>query len=104
MRRAEVWWADLPQPVGRRPVVLLSRSRAIEVREYVTVAAITRTIRNIPSEVRLSREDGLPLACVANLDVINTIPKQNLSSLITVLHPSKQQEINQAAKYALDLP
>ena len=37
MRRGEVWWADLPVPVGRRPVVLLSRNEAYAVRELVTV-------------------------------------------------------------------
>ena len=53
MRRGEVWWAELPQPVGRRPVLLLSRDAAYSVRTPVTVAIVTRTIRNIPVEVLL---------------------------------------------------
>ena len=103
MRRGEVWWADMPKPAGRRPVVLLSRNRSIEVREYVIVAEVTRTVRDIPTEVRLGREDGLPAACVVNLDVINTVPKRTLASLITVLNPAKQTEIKQALHFALDL-
>lgn len=103
MRRGEVWWANLPKPAGRRPVVLLSRTRAIDVREFITVAEITRTIRNIPTEVRLGREDGLPAACVANTDVINTIAKQQLQGLIASLSPIKQRELDQALKFALDL-
>ena len=53
MERGEVWWADLPKPVGRRPVVILSRNRAIQVRDYVAVAEVTTTIRHIPVEVKL---------------------------------------------------
>jgi mRNA-degrading endonuclease toxin of MazEF toxin-antitoxin module len=41
MKRGEVWWADLPAPVGRRPVLLLSRDRAYAVRNAVTVAFLT---------------------------------------------------------------
>lgn len=28
MRQFEVWWTNLPQPAGRRPVLLLSRNDA----------------------------------------------------------------------------
>ncbi|RPJ34838.1 MAG: type II toxin-antitoxin system PemK/MazF family toxin [Planctomycetaceae bacterium] len=53
MRRGEVWWADLPPPTGRRPVVLLSRDDAYAVRALVTVAPVTTRIRSIPAEVPL---------------------------------------------------
>lgn len=53
MHRGEVWWAGLPQPIGRRPVLLLSRDAAYSVRTSVTVGIVTRTIRNIPTEVLL---------------------------------------------------
>ena len=75
MRRGDVWWADLPAPAGRRPVVLLSRNEAYAVRELVTVAPVTTRARNIPTEVRLGPAQGLPKACVANLDTITTIPR-----------------------------
>ena len=103
MQRGEVWWADLPKPVGRRPVVILSRNRAIQVREYITVAEIISTIRDIPAEVLLSPEDGLPKKCVANLDVINTIPKKVLIKQIATLTPTKLQAIESALKFALAL-
>jgi mRNA interferase MazF len=74
MRRGEVWWAELPPPAGRRPVVLLSRDEAYSVRELVTIAPVTSRIRGIPTEVRLGPEDGLPKPCVINLDTITTIP------------------------------
>ena len=73
MKRGEVWWANIPQPIGRRPVVLLSRNAAYAVRSSVTVAPITRTVHEIPVEVRLGPEEGLPKDCVANLDNIVTV-------------------------------
>ena len=103
MRRGEVWWAELPQPIGRRPVLLLSRDTAYRVRTSVTVAVITRTIRNIPTEVSLDQEDGMPVKCVVNLDDILTIPKSRLTERITALSPEKMSAVAKAVVFALDL-
>ena len=103
MRRGDVWWADLPAPVGKRPVLLLSRDKAIQVRDHVTVAQITTTIRNIPVEVPLGTKEGLPKKCVANLDVINTIPKQFLRERITSLSPEKIAETKGAVSFAFGM-
>jgi mRNA interferase MazF len=102
MRRGEVWWANLPKPTGRRPVLILSRDIAIAVREFVTVAEVTRTIRGIPTEVALGRQDGLPKECVVNLDVINTIPKNLFEERITALNYSKLQAVEKTLKFALN--
>ena len=104
MRRGEVWWGQLPAPIGRRPVVLLSRDVAYRVREAVTVAPVTRTTRNIPVEVALDESDGLPSRCVANLDDIATIPKTLIKRRIAVLSVEKMQEVEAAIRFALDLP
>jgi mRNA interferase MazF len=53
MRRGEIWWAQLPGPAARRPVLLLTRNAAYAVRTSVTVAPLTTTIREIPVEVSL---------------------------------------------------
>ncbi len=103
MQRGEVWWANLPGPIGRHPVVLLSRDEAYLVRSSVTVAEITTTIRDIPVEVPLDISDGLSKKCVANLDSIITIPKNLLESHIATLSPEKVEKINEAIKFALDL-
>ena len=103
MYKGEVWWANLPSPVGKRPVVLLSRDEAYSVRNAVTVAEVTSTIRNIPVEVNLGTEDGLPKKCVINLDTIITIRKELLIEKITDLTSEKIDEINKAIKFALDL-
>jgi mRNA interferase MazF len=103
MRRGEVWWAELASPVGRRPVVLLSRDSAYRVRTSVTVGVITRTIRNIPVEVPLDVNDGMPQDCVVNLDDILTIPKDRLVERITTLSSQKMIAIARAVIFALDL-
>jgi len=101
MRRGEVWWAKLPLPVGRRPVVLLSRDEAYAVRNAVTVAEVTSTIRGIPVEVELGPEDGLPKKCVVNLDTIVTIRKDLLIERIAILRDEKIEQIDTAIKFAL---
>ncbi|MBF0329454.1 MAG: type II toxin-antitoxin system PemK/MazF family toxin [Nitrospirae bacterium] len=103
MKRGEVWWANLPAPIGKRPVVLLSRDEAYAVRNAVTVAEVTKTIRGIPVEVPLGVEDGLPKKCVANLDTIMTIRKELLIERIALLKSKKIAEIQKAVKFALDL-
>lgn len=103
MQRGEVWWADLPAPVSRRPVLLLSRNRAYAVRNAVTVAFVTTTIRSIPVEVRLSTADGVPRECVVNADLINTIPKSSLSAHICTLTAAKLVDVEKAIRFALDL-
>jgi mRNA interferase MazF len=103
MKRGEVWWADLPPPTGRRPVVLLSRDEAYAIRALVTVAPVTIRIRSIPTEVQLGPEDGLPRDCVANLDTIITIAKDSLQIRLASLRPKKIQAVDAAIRFALGL-
>ena len=103
MKRGEVWWAQLPRPLGRRPVVLLSRDEAYNVRSSVTAAEVTTTIRNIPVQVPLTKDDGLPKVCVVNLDTIITIRKDLLLERICLLNPEKIGQVKSAVKFALAL-
>src|SRR5438034_10021979 len=101
MRRGEIWWAGLRVPAGRRPVVLLSRNEAYAVRELVTVAPITTRVRRIPTEVPLGPADGLPKACVVNLDTITIIPRRALTEPIAPLSPEKLTAVERALLFAL---
>ena len=103
MRRGEIWWAELPPPVGRRPVVLLSRDEAYAVRTQVTVAPVTTRIRRIPVEVALGPEDGLPERCVVNLDSIVTIPIADLQQNIAALRPEKIKQFEKAVCFAFGI-
>ena len=103
MNRGEVWWVEMSLPAGRRPAVLLSRNSAYHVRAAVTVAPITRMVRNIPVEVLLGQRDGMPTRCVVNLDDITTIPKLLIKQRITTLSAVRIQEIDDAIRFALEL-
>jgi mRNA interferase MazF len=103
MKRCEIWWAELEPPAGRRPVLLLSRDEAYSVRELVTVAPVTTRVRHIPSEVPLGIEDGLPRACVVNLDTITTIAKTSLRSQLTTLTSEKRKSVDVAVHFALGM-
>jgi len=101
VRQFEIWWATLPAPAGRRPVLLLSRSDAYQYLSKFVVAEITTTIRTIPVEVRLSSREGLPSPCVANLDNIRTAAPEWFDSRAGTLAPSRHREVKRALGYAL---
>jgi mRNA interferase MazF len=103
VKRGEVWWAELPSPVGSRPVIILTRDAVLENIGGIVVALITRTVRDLPTEVLLGRRQGLPVSCVANLDNILTVPRQRLKRLMGACDASKIEELNQAIKTALDV-
>jgi len=103
MQRGEVWWAELPAPAGRRPVVLLARDEAYAIRSLVTVAPITTRMRGIPTEVVLGRAEGMPRRCAVNLDTITTIPKRMLTRRIAALPLPKLAAVDRALRFALGL-
>jgi mRNA interferase MazF len=103
MKRGEVWWARMPLPAGRRPVILVSRDAAYTVRASLTVVEVSTTVRAIPTEVPLGKRDGMPKACVANADSLVTIPKTWLDQRIAPLRPEKLQALDAALKFALGL-
>src|SRR5882724_1113782 len=98
MDRSEVWWADLPPPVGRRPVLILTRSSAVAVRNQVVVAQVTTKVHNLPVEVRLTKTDGMPQNCAINCDTLLTVPKDRLISRIIRLTSAKMDEVNKALR------
>lgn len=103
MRRGEVWWAQLPAPVKSRPVVLVTRQRALEVRSFVVVAEVTTRVRGLPTEVPLGAVEGLPRECVVNADNLRTIAKSLLARRMGRLPPSKIDELNRALRFSLGL-
>src|SRR3990167_10590098 len=103
MKRGDVWLAALHEPIGRRPVILLSRDEAYEIRTSVTVALVTTTIRNIRTEVLLTPEEGLARRCVVNLDDLFTVRIARLERFITHLSPEKLEQVNSALKFSLSL-
>lgn len=103
MKRGEVRWYKIPRPDKSRPVLILTRDSVIEYLGEVTVAPITTTIRDIPSEVPLSRSDGLPRECAVNCDHLQTVSQARIGALITTLSPAKMIEVRKAIAFALRL-
>lgn len=103
-RQGQIWWVRFPQPAGRRPAVILTRSDAIRHMTGVTVAPLTRHIRDVDSEVVLSPEHGLPSLSAVSLDNIATVPKTWLDRNITILGSETMSEIFAAIRFSFAMP
>ncbi len=104
MKRGDIIWCDLGGEAGRRPVCVLTRDAAIQVLNAVTCAPITRTVRDIDSEVLVSFEEGLPDLSAITCDNIMTIPKALLQERpIGSLTFFKRGELDRALRFALDI-
>lgn len=101
MRRGEIWWAEVSD-TGRRPFLVMTRDAAIPVLHSVLAAPVTRTVRGIPTELSLTRDDGMPLDCAATFDNLRVVPKSYLVDRITQLGPTRMHEACVAARRALD--
>ena len=103
MKRGEIRWYKLKSPDKKRPVLILTRDSVISYLGEVTIAPITSIIRNIPSEVFLSKDDGLRKDCVVNCDHIQTVSKSKIGSLIVTLPNDKNENLKKAINFALEL-
>jgi mRNA interferase MazF len=103
MNRGDVCWYSFKPPDKRRPVLIMTRNSAIGVLNSVTIAPISSTIRNIPTEVVLTEADGMPSACAANFDNLQTVPKSNIGDRITRLTSRRMKEATAAISFALAL-
>ena len=102
--RDEIYWGDLGETSGRRPVVVLTRDAATSVLTAVVCAPITRTIRGIRSEVEVGADEGLPQPCVINCDNLVTVPITRLDAdPVGQLDPIKRAQLDQALRYSLDI-
>jgi|SRR5665647_1938953 len=103
MKRGEVRWYTFGKPDKIRPVVILTRDSILPYLGEVTVAPVTSTIRDIPSEVVLGKADGMPKACAVNCDHLQTVAQARIGSLVTSLSRVRMHEIRAAVAFALAL-
>jgi len=101
MKQFEIWWADLREPAGRRPVLLLSRNDAYGYLSKFVAAEITTTVRQIAAEVTLGEEEGLPKDCVVNCDNLRMVPLLSLRKRAGQLEPERWIEVKRAVGAAL---
>ena len=99
MNRGEVWWVKHPD-AGRRPACVLTRQAAIPVLNSVLVAPATRTVRGIPTEVTLTRQDGMSDDCALSFDNLTTVPKALLTTRIASIPEDRHAELCRALRAA----
>jgi len=104
MRQGEIWWPNLPAQSGWRPVIVLTRDEAIAHLHAIIVAPITRTIRNIPTEVEIGPEHGLPTACAISLDNLGIVENDRLTQRIAPLNALIMNEVIEAIHVVFALP
>ena len=99
MNRGDVWWVEDPDS-GRRPGLILTRNEAIPVLRRVLVAPVTTRRRDIPTEVNLDVDDGMPQPCAASLDNIRVVPKAWCTERIAGLSLERMRQVCAALGHA----
>jgi len=99
--RGEVWWGEI-EGVGRRPFLIMTRSAAIPVLHNVLAAPVTRTVRNLPTELPLGPDDGMPSDCAASFDNMRVVPKAYLVDRQCTLDAVRMIEACVALRAAID--
>lgn len=97
--RGEVWWSE-EEALGRRPVLVLSRDAVLAVLRRPLVAPLTTRDRDLPTEVRLDVEDGVPRPCVVSLDNVGPMPATLLVEHIAVLPAERMAAVCRALAVA----
>ncbi len=95
-----IWLARLDKT---RPVLLLTREEVRQVRNLVTVAPITSTVRGLRSEVAVGVRNGLDHECAVNVDLVATIPRDLLIRPLGALLQDQERDLTRAFREAFDL-
>ena len=103
MKHGEIRWYKFLKPDKKRPVLILTRNSVLEYLGEITVAPITGIVRNIPSEVFISKVEGMPRDCAVNCDHMQTVSKGKIGALITSLSPAKMVDVGRAIRFALNI-
>jgi mRNA interferase MazF len=101
LNRGEVRLVRFSRPDKQRPALVMTRQSAISYLGWVTVAPITSTIRDVPSEVRLGPDDGMKQPCAVNLYNLVTLRADRVGKLVTVLGATRMSEVCRSLDYAL---
>jgi mRNA interferase MazF len=101
LARGEIRLFRFPTPDKERPVLILTRSPALDYLSRVTVAPITSTVRGVPSEVLLGLEDGMKQVCAVNLHNLVTVSQMGVGRRVAQLTPQRLNEVCAALAFAL---
>jgi len=96
LRRGEIRWYTFKLPDKRRPVLILTRSTAIDRLNEIIVVPATRTIRGLTTEVILTPEDGMPTICALNFDHVSLAQRERIGSTLCNLPEARWLEVRRA--------
>jgi len=100
MIQGDICYHTFKSPDKRRPVLILTRNAAVSDLTWITIAPITTTMRNLPTEVWLDEDDGIDEECAVNLDNIQTVQKEKLGKVTAHLFKERMQEVFEAIRFA----
>ncbi|MFZ1755509.1 MAG: type II toxin-antitoxin system PemK/MazF family toxin [Caldilineaceae bacterium] len=112
MERGEIWWADLPNPVGagpgyHRPVLIIQADRFnFSNISTLVVALFTTNLRlaSAPGNIFFSMSDtGLPRDSVLNVSQLLTVDRMLFTDYIGILQPSHMRQVEASLRLVLDL-
>ena len=89
-----MWWAEADDK--RRPVLVVTRSEAVPLLTWIVVAPVTRTVRDIPTEIALGAANGLASDCAASFDNLQPIRRSYLTERVGWLGLDATNEICRA--------
>ncbi len=100
MIQGDICYHTFKSPDKHRPVLILTRNAAVSDLTWITIAPITTTMRNLPTEVWLDEDDGIDEECAVNLDNIQTVQKEKLGKVTAHLSKERMQEVFEAIRFA----
>lgn len=101
LKRGDVHLCQFAAPDKQRPVLILTRDSAMGVLATATVAPITSTIRDVPSEVMLDVEDGMKGPCEVNLHNAITVRQERLGKRVASLSSERMRQVCDALRFSL---
>lgn len=112
MKRGEIWWADLPEPIGsepgyRHPVLIVS-SNLFNQTQIDTVLGLILTsnldyARSYGNIFLSGEETGLPMDSVINITQLTTIDKTFLDKTLRMLPVEVMKQVDEGLKLVLEL-
>ena len=98
--QGDIWLVEEPDRAPR-PCLVLSRASAVPVLAALIVAPLTRTRRDIPTEVVFGPDDGVAHESVASFDNVVTVHRSHLTRRLAQVGQSRWPEVCEAMRVAV---
>jgi mRNA interferase MazF len=112
MLRGEIWWADLPTPVGsepgyRRPVLIIQDDMLTQTLISTVIVVILtsnlRAVNGMGNVLLPTNVTGLPKDSVANASQVVTLDKSFLIECVGMLSEELQEAVDNGLRSVLYL-